>query len=228
MKRHDAVVRLSKLPGLTLRDADGNAKGVVQAVVVDIDSGMVRYFALQWAGEQGTKMFAVPWDRLSLRKNDKGEFILAVDIPPEEFSEAKGFTEDKWPDLADKKWRRDLDVYYTQDVRPLGSLASGQGVASVKQAETDSVAQTPPERRTPVVRRDTRNNVYPYPYGYGYGAYPFFIDGANSGLIPQPNTGGVAPGFGTGANGNGSIQAPVPGVIPSRPAPAPQPGAIPN
>jgi hypothetical protein len=57
----------------------------------------------------GDKLFAVPWDALTLDEPEK-QFILNVD--KETLDRAPGFDKDNWPDMADPEWSTQIHGFY--------------------------------------------------------------------------------------------------------------------
>lgn len=85
--------------------------GTVQDIMLDMDSGTIRYAVMSSGGflGMGDRLFAVPWGALKLDSQNK-RFILDVDA--ERLKAAPGFDKDHWPDMADKAWATDLHAYY--------------------------------------------------------------------------------------------------------------------
>lgn len=93
--------------------------GVVDDVVVDLRSGKVRYIAVEYPTLRGRdKLFAVPWNRFQLARQNKGGYYLVVDIEDELFERAPGFSRSKWPNFADRRWAESIDVYYGVTIKP--------------------------------------------------------------------------------------------------------------
>lgn len=67
------------------------------------------------AEEVGDKLFAVPWNALSL-DTSKRCFVLNVD--KERLDKAPGFDKGKWPDLADPAWEKEIHAYYSVPTYP--------------------------------------------------------------------------------------------------------------
>jgi sporulation protein YlmC with PRC-barrel domain len=85
--------------------------GTVQDIMLDIDSGRIRYAVMSSGGflGMGDRLFAVPWGALKLDSHNK-RFILDVDA--ERVKAAPGFDKDHWPNMADPAWATDLHAYY--------------------------------------------------------------------------------------------------------------------
>lgn len=93
--------------------------GVVKDAVVDLRSGKVRYVAVEYPVLRGRdKLFAVPWDRFQLARKDSGGYYLIVNIEEELFERAPGFVNTTWPNFADRRWAKSVDVYYGVYVKP--------------------------------------------------------------------------------------------------------------
>ena len=113
------LFRGQSLIGTPVMDPQHNQIGVVDDAVIDLRSGKVRYFAVEYPGFHGRdKLFAVPWDRFQLARNENGGYYLVVDIEEELFERAPGFTRTTWPNFADRRWARTVDVYYGVYIKP--------------------------------------------------------------------------------------------------------------
>jgi sporulation protein YlmC with PRC-barrel domain len=85
--------------------------GDIKEIILDMRSGKVSYAVLSFGGflGMGEKLFAVPWDALTLDTENK-RFVLNVD--KESLKDAPGFDKDKWPDMADRAWAEQIHSYY--------------------------------------------------------------------------------------------------------------------
>ncbi len=85
--------------------------GDIKEIILDMRSGKVSYAVLAFGGflGMGEKLFAVPWDALTLDTENK-RFVLNVD--KESLKDAPGFDKDKWPDMADRSWAEKIHAYY--------------------------------------------------------------------------------------------------------------------
>lgn len=66
----------------------------------------------------GNKYFAVPWNDLKLQPagltssgTQKADHYV-LDVNKETLKNAPGFNKDRWPDLADPNWTKDIDKFY--------------------------------------------------------------------------------------------------------------------
>ena len=57
----------------------------------------------------GDKLFAVPWKALTL-DTKHNRFVL--DVKEDRLKKAPGFDKDKWPNMADQTWAREINTYY--------------------------------------------------------------------------------------------------------------------
>lgn len=95
--------------------------GDIKEFMLDMRSGRVSYAVLSYGGFLGVgeKLFAVPWEALTLDTENK-RFVL--DVERDRLESAPGFDKDHWPDMADPAWEQRIHTYYrTQPgVRVLG------------------------------------------------------------------------------------------------------------
>lgn len=109
------VIRANQIAGMVVKDPAGKDLGKVEDVVVDMETGKVRYAAIAFGGflGLGDKLFAVPFHSLKLHHNpgDKTQhFELNVD--KKALENAPGFDPKNWPDFADPKYGESNDRFY--------------------------------------------------------------------------------------------------------------------
>jgi sporulation protein YlmC with PRC-barrel domain len=85
--------------------------GDIKEIMLDMRTGRVGYAVLSFGGflSVGEKLFAVPWNALVLDTKHK-RFVLNVE--KDRLKGAPGFDKDKWPDMADQSWAREIHSYY--------------------------------------------------------------------------------------------------------------------
>ncbi|MBZ5585345.1 MAG: PRC-barrel domain-containing protein [Acidobacteriia bacterium] len=110
-RNYRRVMSCGTLAGDTVRNTAGEDLGKVKEIMLDVPTGRVAYAVLSFGGflGMGDKLFAVPWQALTLNERDK-EFILNVD--KEMLKNAPGFDKDNWPDMADPQWGSQIFKYY--------------------------------------------------------------------------------------------------------------------
>lgn len=103
-------IRLSKLIGMKVHNAEGENLGHIKDLVVDANSGRVHYAVLSFGGVLGLgdKLFGVPVSRL--HRDPKGKLVL--DVAREQLKSAPAFASDHWPDWNDKSVRAEMDRRY--------------------------------------------------------------------------------------------------------------------
>jgi sporulation protein YlmC with PRC-barrel domain len=89
----------------------GEDLGDIKEIMLDMRSGRVGYAVLCFGGflGLGEKLFAVPWNALSLDTENK-RFVLNVE--KDRLKGAPGFDKNHWPDMADQSWARTIHSYY--------------------------------------------------------------------------------------------------------------------
>lgn len=85
--------------------------GDIKEIMLDVGNGKVSYAVLSFGAflGMGEKLFAVPWDALTLDTENK-RFVLNVE--KDRLKDAPGFDKNSWPNMADKGWAKDVDSYY--------------------------------------------------------------------------------------------------------------------
>ena len=92
--------------------------GDIKEIMLDTQSGKVIYAVLSFGGflSMGEKLFAVPWNALTLDTENK-RFVLNVE--KDRLKLAPGFDKDKWPNMSDPSWVKEIHSYYETESRPL-------------------------------------------------------------------------------------------------------------
>lgn len=91
-----------------LKDED---LGDIKEIMLDMRTGRVSYAVLSFGGflGMGDKLFAVPWNALTLDTVNK-RFTLNVE--KDRLESAPGFDQDAWPNMADATWAKTIHDYY--------------------------------------------------------------------------------------------------------------------
>lgn len=91
-----------------LKDED---LGDIKEIMIDMRTGRVSYAVLSFGGflGMGEKLFAVPWNALTLDSENK-RFTLNVE--KDRLESAPGFDKDSWPNMADASWAKSIHDYY--------------------------------------------------------------------------------------------------------------------
>lgn len=89
----------------------GEKLGSIKELMLNINSGKVCYAVLSFGGflSLGEKLFAVPWSALKV-DTDNQRFVMDTD--EERLKTAPGFDADKWPNMADSTWEKNVNAYY--------------------------------------------------------------------------------------------------------------------
>lgn len=108
------AMRASDLNGMEVRNAQNEDLGTIDDLVIDLQTGQVRYAALQSGGVLGVggNLYAVPWNAFRLQRTDDDNYHLLLNATAEQFENAPGFDNDNWPNMGDPQWRTSNDAYY--------------------------------------------------------------------------------------------------------------------
>lgn len=115
------VMRMSELIGLNVRNKANEELGEIEDVVVDLKSGQIRYAAVSMGGFLGIgdKLFAVPFKAISFQTHrddgvlvDSTERVAVVDVTKDSLENARGFDQDNWPNMVDRRWQQSNDRPY--------------------------------------------------------------------------------------------------------------------
>lgn len=108
-------LRASKLIGKEVRDASGEKLGEIQDMIVDAKAERVHYAVLAFGGALGLgeKLFAYP---LRTFKPTGDDYDLVLNVDKEKMKNAPGFERNRWPDLADNRYRSEVERYFRDNV----------------------------------------------------------------------------------------------------------------
>jgi len=127
-------VRASQLIGANIQNDAGESVGEINDLVIDGNSGRVRYAAVTYGGflGMGSKLFAVPFEAFHVKQksNNSDDYVLVLNVTKDQLKGAEGFDKDKWPDFADRDITRDLDRRYNVDRTANRSRSGGRGAAN--------------------------------------------------------------------------------------------------
>jgi sporulation protein YlmC with PRC-barrel domain len=109
--RFRRVMGATTLTKDSVRNRAGEDLGHVKELMIDVPTGRVAYAVLSFGGflNMGNKLFAVPWNALTLDEDEKN-FILNIDKA--RLENAPGFDKDNWPDMTDQNWGEQIYQYY--------------------------------------------------------------------------------------------------------------------
>ena len=99
------------LIGNEVKNFQGEQLGEIKDFMIDSTNGKVEYAVLDFGGFMniGNKLFAVPMQAMQL---DTKEECYKLNQPKERLESAEGFDKDNWPNMADPKWRANINSFY--------------------------------------------------------------------------------------------------------------------
>ena len=99
------------LIGNDVTNLEGDDLGSIKEIMLDMQTGRIAYAVLSFGGVfgMGEKLFAVPWNALTLNTQNKR---FEIDVDKTQLENAPGFNKDRWPDMADMNWEREIHAYY--------------------------------------------------------------------------------------------------------------------
>lgn len=105
------VMGANTLVGNDVYNRKNEDLGDIKEIMLDMSTGRVGYAVLSFGGflNIGEKLFAVPWEALTLDTENK-RFVL--DVEKNRLENAPGFDKDDWPDMADPTWAKGIHAYY--------------------------------------------------------------------------------------------------------------------
>lgn len=106
-----ALMGADTLIGNDVYNTEDEDLGDIKEIMLDVRSGRISYAVLSFGGflGMGEKLFAVPWDALTLDTVNKR---FTLNVKKDRLESAPGFDSDKWPDMSDQTWAKNIHTYY--------------------------------------------------------------------------------------------------------------------
>ncbi|MDW5549508.1 PRC-barrel domain-containing protein [Methanosarcina sp.] len=144
------------LKGDKVVDKSGKDIGKIEEFMIDLQDGKVGYVVVSHGGflGLGNKLFAIPWDALSLRLH---EHAFALNVSNETFDKAEGFDKDNWP-LTREELSRTYSYYGYQPYWQTGVATQAAGVSAAMpvEGEPERMARMEREGQVPLVGAEER------------------------------------------------------------------------
>ncbi|MDQ4629118.1 MULTISPECIES: PRC-barrel domain-containing protein [Janthinobacterium] len=132
-RNHDgpgpALMGADTLLGDDVYNHSGEELGDIKEIMLDMRTGQIAYAVLSFGGMlgMGDKLFAVPWERLTLDTVNK-RFLLNVD--KDLLKEAPGFDKNNWPDMGSDAWNQQMEAFYGSGMRYGSGAMAGSRMPS--------------------------------------------------------------------------------------------------
>jgi sporulation protein YlmC with PRC-barrel domain len=99
------------LMGNDVYNLQGEDLGDVKEIMLNVYDGKISYAVLSFGGflSLGEKLFAVPWEALTLDTVNKR---FTLDVHKDRLESAPGFDKDNWPNMSDQTWADSIRSYY--------------------------------------------------------------------------------------------------------------------
>ncbi|HLT96456.1 MAG TPA: PRC-barrel domain-containing protein [Acidimicrobiia bacterium] len=106
-----AVLSASTLKGDAIVNPAGDKLGSLKELMIDVADGKIAYAVLSRGGfgRLGERLFAVPWDLLTVDGDQK---CLVLDVDEDVLEDSPGFDPDNWPTFSDSAWRQGVDRHF--------------------------------------------------------------------------------------------------------------------
>ncbi len=116
-KANDHVHRSANVLGMTVENQTRKKLGSIKDLVVDVDTGEIRYAVLSFGGIAGfgDKMFAIPWKAMKCEYSGEEEsHYLVLNVKYETLKKATGFDKDNWPDFGNAEFLSENDRQFQE------------------------------------------------------------------------------------------------------------------
>lgn len=101
----------TSLIGDSIKNPQDESLGDLKELMIDLNNGSISYAVIAFGGimGMGEKLFAVPWQSLSVNHADK---CLILDVAKDRLKDAPGFDKDNWPDFGSATFAEQHNTYY--------------------------------------------------------------------------------------------------------------------
>jgi sporulation protein YlmC with PRC-barrel domain len=105
------VLSATTMIGDGIKNIEGEDLGKLEELMMDLNTGRIAYAVISFGGVLGigNKLFAVPWEALSLDTDDHKFFL---DVDKDTLEDAPGFDKDNWPKEPTHEWLVNVYSYY--------------------------------------------------------------------------------------------------------------------
>ena len=105
------VLSSSSITSDNVRNPAGEDLGSIKDLMIDLDSGKVRFAVVSFGGVlgMGDKLFAVPFEAFDV---DTENHSFVLDADKEKLDKAPGFDKDHWPNFADPTFADTVTSHY--------------------------------------------------------------------------------------------------------------------
>lgn len=110
-EHHPNLLSASTMVGDNVVNSKGENLGEIKELMVDLESGRIVYAVLSFGGflGMGDKLFAVPWEALAVRTEEK---VIELDVDKEVLEGAPGFDKSDWPSQPDRSFVNKIYTHY--------------------------------------------------------------------------------------------------------------------
>ena len=117
--------------------------GKIEDLMIDLENGRVAYAVLSFGGflGLGNKLFAVPWEALSVRPH---EHAFVLNVSKEILEKTEGFDKDDWPLTCEQL----SNIYTCYGCKPYWQTGVLEQTEKERPGETESERMTRKEGRT--------------------------------------------------------------------------------
>jgi len=97
----------------SVRNSAGENLGTLEDVVIDPDTGNVRYGIVSFNGARasGNRLFAIPWGAFDVFRSSN---FVVLNADEGLLASAPSFDRGSWPDMTDAAWRKSIDDHYAR------------------------------------------------------------------------------------------------------------------
>lgn len=136
-----ALMGADTLIGDDVYNHEDEQLGDIKEIMLDMRSGQIAYAVLAFGGMlgMGEKLFAVPWEKLTLDTINK-RFLLDAD--KNQLKSAPGFDQGNWPDMTSADWNDQINQFYGTTSRYAAEHMASHSGSALQGASMQSGAQS--------------------------------------------------------------------------------------
>jgi sporulation protein YlmC with PRC-barrel domain len=108
----DRTVFAEEFLGTDVQDSEGNSLGEIEDVIVDVNSGEIKYFIVAAGGFLGIGEKLIPVPPIAFTYGSSGDEFLSLSVSSDVLSAAPTFDLDGLPGSSTAGWDRDISTYW--------------------------------------------------------------------------------------------------------------------
>jgi sporulation protein YlmC with PRC-barrel domain len=130
--RRYSTPRATEFIGMEVYDPSEKKIGTINNIVFEGGENRVGYAVISYGGSD--KLYSVPWRSLTFRSDEPKR----VYVKEETFKTAPSFEKNKWPEMSDAAFQKEMSTYYKTEQKSDGSTETTRHESTSEKTRADS------------------------------------------------------------------------------------------